>query len=89
MKLFDYVIIEGRRFVLPLEKDVTEIGAVVGWGDTMEEAIAMVQEVGESIEGFGIKCAIGPVEKALEQMQDMNDMGLSVFTLDKKPKSKE
>ena len=89
VKLFDYVIIEGRRFVLPLEKDVTEIGAVVGWGDTMEEAIAMVQEVGESIEGFGIKFAIGPVEKALEQMQDMNDMGLSVFTLDKKPKSKE
>ena len=38
---------------------------------------------------FGIKFAIGPVEKALEQMQDMNDMGLSVFTLDKKPKSKE
>lgn len=85
VKLFDYVVKEdGRRFVLPLEKDVTEIGAVVGWGDTMEAAIEMVREAGEAVEGFGIKFAIGPVEKAVEEMEKLKEIGLPVFSLDSK-----
>ena len=47
-----------------------------------DEAIAMAKEVGESIEGFGIKFALGPVEKAKEQMQELNDLGLKTFSLD-------
>jgi hypothetical protein len=83
IKLFDYVVVNGERFVLPLEKDVTEIGAVVGWGDSMEEAIEMVKEAGESIEGYGIKFAIGPVENAMEEMEKLNEIGLKVFSFSK------
>lgn len=87
IKLFDYIVKDdGRRYVLPLEKDVTEIGAVVGWGDTMEEALAMVKEAGEAIEGFGIKFNIGPAEKAVEEMGKINELGLPVFSLESKAK---
>lgn len=88
VKLFDYVVVDGKRSVLPLEKDVTEIGAVVGWGDTMEAALDMVKEAGESIVGHGIKFAIGPAEAATEQMQELADLGVSPFSLESKP-SKE
>lgn len=84
VKLFDYVIVDGQRYVLPLEKDVTEIGAVVGWGETMEDAIEMVREAGESIEGYGIKFAIGPVENAVAEMEKLGEIGLDVFSLDSK-----
>jgi hypothetical protein len=86
IKLFDYVIVGGEKFVLPLDKDVTEIGAVVGWGDTMDEAFAMVKEAGESIEGYGIKFSMGPVEKAVEDMNKLAEIGLPVFSLDKEQK---
>ena len=86
IKLFDYVVVDGRRYVLPLEKDVTEIGAVVGWGNTMEDALEMVKEAGESIEGHGIKFNIGPAEKAVEEMKKLAEIGVSPFTIDKKSK---
>jgi len=82
IKLFDYVVMDGKRFVLPLEKDVTEIGAVVGWGDTMEEALEMVREAGESIEGYGIKFAIGPAEQAVEEMNKLAEIGVSPFSVE-------
>lgn len=82
IKLFDYVVIEGRRYVLPLEKDVTEIGAVVGWGDTLEAAVAMVKEAGESIEGYGIKFNLGPLDKAKEQIEEIERIGVSPFVLE-------
>lgn len=83
IKLFDYVVMgDGRRFVLPLEKDTVEIGAVVGWGDTMEEALGMVREAGEAIEGFGVKFNMGPAEKAVEEMGKMAEIGLPVFSID-------
>ena len=83
VKLFDYVVVDDRRLVLPLEKDVTEIGAVVGWGATMEDAIEMVTEAGEAIEGFGVQFAVGPVETAVEEMMKLKEIGVSPFSLEK------
>lgn len=81
IKLFEYVVVDGKRYVLPLEKDITEIGAVVGWGDTMEEALEMVREAGESIEGYGIKFSLGPADQAVEEMNKLAEIGLPVFSL--------
>lgn len=82
VKLFNCVVIDGRRYVVPLDEEMSEIGAVIGWGDTVEAAIEMVKEVGETIQGFGIKFNLGPVETAQQQMQEINDMGLDVFSLE-------
>lgn len=82
VKLFNCVVIEGRRYVVPLDETMTEIGAVIGWGDSIEEAIEMVRKVGETIKGYGIKFTLGPVEEAQKQMEEINNMGLDVFELE-------
>jgi len=59
-----------------------EIGAVVGWGDTLEEAIEMVKEAGETIEGYGIKFNVGPVAMAQEQIAKIEEIGVSPFSIE-------
>lgn len=88
IKLFNSVIIDGIRYVVPQKDDMAEIGAVVGWGDTLEAAVAMAKEAGESIEGYKIKFSIGPVEAANEQMQELEALGVSPFDMDKSPSKK-
>jgi hypothetical protein len=83
IKLFNCVVVEGKRFVVPLDEEMSEIGAVIGWGDTLEAAIAMVQEAGEAIEGFGIKFGLGPIESAKEEMEKIEALGVSPFSIDK------
>jgi hypothetical protein len=82
IKLFDYVVVDGKRFVLPLDEDTTAIGAVIGWGDTMDAALDMVREAGEAIEGYGIKFAVGPAEQAVEEMRKLDELGVSPFKID-------
>lgn len=86
IKLFNCVVIEGKRFVVPLDEEMSEIGAVVGWGDTLEAAVEMVREAGESVEAYGLKFSIGPADAAQEQMAELDRLGVSPFTLDAAPK---
>lgn len=83
IKLFNSAMVDGVRYVIPQGDDMTEIGAVVGWGDTLEEAVEMAKEAGEAIEGYGIKCGMGPIEKANEQMAELQKLGVSPFDMDK------
>ena len=86
IKLFNCVVIEGVRYVVPQDEEMTEIGAVVGWGETLEEAVDHAKEAGESITGYGIKFNIGPAEAATEQMQELAELGVSPFEMDKTEK---
>ena len=88
VKLFNSVEIDGALYVVPQDEEMREIGSVIGWGDTLTEAIEMVDEVGKSISGYGIKWGMGPVEDATEEMQTINDLGLDTFTLENPKKSK-
>lgn len=83
IKLFNCVVVDGVRYVVPQDDDMTEIGAVVGWGDTLEAAMDMAREAGESIEGYGIKFNMGPIEAANEQMEELAKLGVSPFEMDK------
>lgn len=79
IKLFNSVMIDGKRFVVPQDDDMPEIGAVVGWGDTMEEAMEHAKKAGEAIEGHGIKFAMGAAEQAKEQIEELEELGISPF----------
>lgn len=82
IKLFNPVDIDGKHYVVPQDEELQEIGAVIGWGNTVEAAVVHMQEAAESIEGFGISRPMGAVEKAIEQMEEINALGLKVFTLE-------
>jgi hypothetical protein len=79
IKLFNSIEVDKRRYVIPQDDEMTEIGAVVGWGATMEEAIEHAKEAGDEVEGYGIKFNIGNVDKAKEQIAEMEEMGISPF----------
>lgn len=81
IKLFNCVKVDGTRYVVPQDEDMTEIGAVVGWGETMEEAIKHAKEAGEAIEGYGIKFSTAAYDKAKEQIEELDALGLSPFNL--------
>ena len=83
IKLFNSVMVDGMRYVVPQDEDMCEIGAVVGWGDTLEEAAEHAKEAGESIQGYGIKFNMGPIESANEQIKELEKLGISPFQLSK------
>jgi hypothetical protein len=83
IKLYNPAVIDGKRYVVPQDEDMPEIGCVVGWGATMEEAVEHAKRAGESITGFGIKFDPGPTEKINESLQELEDMGISPFGVDK------
>jgi len=75
------------RHVLPLDDEMEEIGAVVGWGDTVEAAMEHAKKAGETVGGYKVKFSMGPADNALEQIQELEDLGVSPFTLDKTPET--
>ena len=82
IKLFNAVDIDGKHYVVPQDEELQEIGAVIGWGDTLESAVDHMQEAADSIEGFGIQIPMGSIDKAKEQMEELAALGLPVFTLE-------
>ena len=82
IKLFNAVKVDNNYYIVPQDDEMIEIGAVVGWGDTLEEAIEMVKEAGETIEGYGIKFNVGPVEMAKEQIAKIEEFGISPFSIE-------
>jgi hypothetical protein len=86
VKLFNCIMVDGRRYVVPQDEEMSEIGAVVGWGDTLDAALDHAREAGEAIEGYGVKFSLGNSDKAVEQMQKLNDLGLKIFDVEKSAK---
>lgn len=83
IKLFNSVMVDGRRYVVPQDENMTEIGAVVGWGATLEQAMEHAKKAGESIEGYGIKFTLGSCEQANEQIAELEKIGVSPFQIAK------
>ena len=88
LKLFNCVVVNGQRFVVPLDEEMSEIGSVVGWGDTLEEAIAMVTAAGESVKGFGVKFSVGSMDDIQEQIAELERIGVSPFQITPTPNQK-
>ena len=83
IKLFNSVIVEGQRYIVPQNEDMAEIGAVVGWGDTLDEAVAHMKKAADTIKGFGIKIPDGSIDDARKGMEELAEFGLPVFDLEK------
>ena len=62
------------------QDDMTEVASVVAWGDTLEEAADNAKEVGESVEGYGLKFAMGSIDSVKKSIEELNSLGVSPFT---------
>ena len=86
IKLFNPAVIDGKHYTVPQDEEMAECGAVLGWGDTLDEAMAHCQKAADTIKGYGIKMPSGSIEEAKKQMEEINESGLKVFSLDKSEK---
>jgi hypothetical protein len=57
--------------------ELCEIGAVVGLGNSMDEAIEMAKQIASSIRGFDIKINTDCIEEATEQLYRLESAGIS------------
>lgn len=80
IKLFNAVRVDGKHYVVPQDEQMSEFGAVVGYGETLDDAIEMAREVGESIEAYGLKFNLGSIDAAKEQIEKIEEIGVSPFS---------
>ena len=85
IKLYNCALVDGRRYVIPQNEDMTEVGAVIGWGKTLDKALDHAREAGEAIQAYGVKFSLGGAEAATEQIEKLEELGISPFTLEKQP----
>ena len=82
VKLFNKVVLDGKTYIVPQDEEMREIGSVVAWGNTLQEAIDMADEIGSSLSGYGIKWSMGPIDSAKKEMEALVEMGISPFSPD-------
>lgn len=72
VKLRFLTVIDGVRYYAPNVSGMTEIGAVVGLGDTLEEAVALVQERAAQVKGYKLDVRADEVlAKAAEAVEEV------------------
>jgi hypothetical protein len=69
VKLHFSTVIDGEHYVIPHIDRRTQIGAVVGIGDTEEEAIADCEKTAEQVEGHQIEKPVEALDEAREQLE--------------------
>jgi hypothetical protein len=63
--------------VVPQSSSCPEIGAVVGVGDTMEEAIEMAKEVCKQVDGYFVANFPSALDEAVEEIEKLADFGIT------------
>lgn len=76
VKFRNLTVIDGKHYFVPQDVELPEIGAVVGIGDSLEEAIEQVDSVAEEIEGFQIEVHNNSFEKAMEVVEEGRELGI-------------
>ena len=66
-------------FVIPQSTGLPEIGAVVGLGDTLEEAFEHAIENAKLVDGYYLEAKEGAIDKVRAQIDKMKELGLSTF----------
>lgn len=72
IKIKNLVVEDGISFFTPNGVEMCEIGAVVGCGKTMEEAIKITCEIAETVKGFDLKINTDCIEEAKDQIKRLN-----------------
>lgn len=82
IKLRNLVKIKGTYYVVPQDVGLPEIGAVIGMGETLEDAIKQAHEVAESVTGYYIQVFPESLDEATEQIDKIHSFGIDYFPED-------
>lgn len=88
VKLRNHTVIDGKDYVVPQDVGLPEIGAVVGIGDTLIEAIQACKDHADKVEGFDIEIKMDSIHEALQEIQKAAELGIE-FSDDPLPSIEE
>lgn len=79
IKLRNACKIKGEYYVVPQHVGLPEIGAVVGLGHTLQEAIDMAKKIADTIEGHYIEIKLDSFDRAQEEFDKLEEMGVKIL----------
>lgn len=75
-KLHLWTRVEGRDIISPNEFPLKHFGAVVGIGDTLEQAVEAAKKHCEGVKGDGITFNTDKISSGIEELKDGNKFGI-------------
>ena len=69
-------VLDGRHYFVPQDVPMAEIGAVVGLGKTLDEAIAHVDMIAPGVQGYQIEVHNAVFDKAKEAIEEGEVYGI-------------
>jgi hypothetical protein len=80
IKLHNPCIVKGKRYIIPTDWHLAEIGGVIGWGSSLKDAAKMVQEIAKEIKGPTLECpAEDIIELAEKELEKSAALGLEMI----------
>ena len=79
VKLRNACKIKNEYYVIPQAIGLPEIGAVIGFGNTKEEAIEHAKENARQVDGYYIECYEDSLDSAEEELKKTEDLGINLF----------
>jgi hypothetical protein len=76
VKLHLWARVEGRDIIAPNEFPLKEFGAVVGVGDSIEEAIKNAEKHCEGVKGDGIEFKTDKIQEGLKEIAEGKSLGI-------------
>ena len=68
---------DGKAFFVPTGEDCTEIGGVVALGDSLDEAVKLVQERADQVKGYKVEVTVNSIENALKEVEEGKEVGVN------------
>jgi hypothetical protein len=69
----------GRYYIIPQRDSGSAIGAIIGWGATLDEAIQKVKDVAEQVEGHFVEIDTESFDKAEGELKKCEEYGIKMF----------
>lgn len=79
VKIRNWCRIDEVDFFVPQpDSELPEIGALVGLGDSLEEAIEQLKENSKRIEAYALEIKVDSLDKAMEQIEKGREIGIDI-----------
>lgn len=78
VKLRNHCKIEGVDYVVPQAVGLPEVGAVIGLGNTLEEAMDHLRENAEQVEGYFLDIKTDSLDSMLETVEAGKELGIEL-----------
>jgi hypothetical protein len=76
VKLRNSSIIKGTYYVITQEAELSEIGGVIGVGNTQKEAIEMAKKNSELVKGYGLTLKCDALDQSSEELIKVEKLGI-------------